>query len=142
MVPFLYLSTDIYLVNQLLTEVVLNIIALVFICLTGSSVLASLFYFMLLYPHFSYIGFIIIFIIYFFCFLIFAVPVQIWLRKRPKLFSVKQLLSYFTVAFLVTMLVFLIYGNPDLTQVFLISSFHSIVFWLLDSILLKDKKLQ
>ncbi|WP_420830812.1 UPF0715 family protein [Oceanobacillus jordanicus] len=139
--PFLYLSLDIYLVNQLLTEVVLNIIALVFICLTCSSVLASLFYFMLLYPHFSYIGFIIIFIIYFLCFLIFAVPIQIWLRKRPKLFSIKQLLIYFSVAFLVTILLFLIYGNPDLTQVFLISSFHSIVFWLLDSTLLKDKRI-
>ncbi|AVQ97897.1 hypothetical protein OBCHQ24_02115 [Oceanobacillus iheyensis] len=125
----------------MLLEVVLNIIALVFICLTGSSVLASLFYFMLLYPHFSYIGFIIIFIIYFLCFLIFAVPIQIWLRKRPKLFSIKQLLIYFSVAFLVTMLVFLIYDNLDFPQVLLISSYHSIVFWLLDSILLKAKKI-
>ncbi|WP_408634670.1 UPF0715 family protein [Oceanobacillus manasiensis] len=107
----------------------------------GTSILASLFYFIVLYPYFSFIGFITVSIIYFFCFLVFAVPVQVWLRKRPKRFSINHLLIYFSAAFLVTAILFLIHDNPDFASAFLLSSFHAFVFWLLDSLILQYKKL-
>ncbi|MFD2627308.1 UPF0715 family protein [Oceanobacillus kapialis] len=119
----------------------INIIALLFVCLVGSSILSSLFYFLFLYTYFSFLAFIIVSIIYFLCYLFFAVPVQLWLRRRPKRFSVKHLLTYFSAAFFVIVILFLMHDNPDFASAFLLSSYHAFVFWLLDSIILKDKML-
>ncbi|WP_420872751.1 UPF0715 family protein [Oceanobacillus kimchii] len=69
-------------------------------CLLLSSFMASLIYFMVYFPYFDFLGFIFVSIIYFFCYLFIAFPTQIYLRRKPKVYSVKYLIIYLLVSFL------------------------------------------
>lgn len=90
------------------------------------------------------LGFLIITTTYFFCFLCFASPVQVLLRRKPKPFSIKYLLIYISVAILGSIIIAIfIYSleSADIFGLFLMSVYNGIVFWLFDSIILRDEQI-
>jgi len=119
-------------------------IALIFICLFSSSLLASFYYFVVLSYPFSIIGFLFVTFIYFICFLLIALPTQLILNVWPKKFSLLYLVIYTGVAFIATMLIAIFISSPpsitkvDVLTVFTMSLFHAICYWILDSLLLQD----
>ncbi|WP_424475629.1 UPF0715 family protein [Oceanobacillus kimchii] len=116
-------------------------------CLLLSSFMASLIYFIVYYPYFDFLGFIFVSIIYFFCYLFIAFPTQIYLRRKPKVYSVKYLIIYLLVSFFGTIIIlptvlelsFTIHISKELLW---LSTLNAIIFWIIDSLVIREDRIQ
>ena len=108
--------------------------------------MASLVYFIVDYSNFEFLGFIVVSIIYFFCYLFIAFPIQIILRRKPKLYSVKYLILYLLVSFFGTIILlptllevsFTIYFSKELLW---LSILNAIIFWIIDSLVMRKDRI-
>lgn len=83
--------------------------------------------------------------IYFILFLIFAVPTQITLRRKPKQFSVKYLLTYIIIAYIGSIIFSIVLFSSSfvfdvlfLLELLKMAIYNAAVFWVLDSLILRD----
>lgn len=93
----------------------------------------------------GYIPYFLISVILFIFYLIFAAPVQYFLNRNPKRFSLKYLLTYIFFSFLVW-LIFAITTDPKTTidflmgyEIYLFSISFAVIFWIWDSVFLQNK---
>ncbi|MCG3227897.1 UPF0715 family protein [Bacillus subtilis] len=93
----------------------------------------------------GYIPYFLISVILFIFYLIFAAPVQYFLNRNPKRFSLNYLLTYIFFSFLVW-LIFAITTDPKTTidflmgyEIYLFSISFAVIFWILDSVFLQNK---
>ncbi|MGG0970501.1 UPF0715 family protein [Bacillus subtilis] len=93
----------------------------------------------------GYIPYFLISVILFIFYLIFAAPVQYFLNRNPKRFSLKYLLIYIFFSFLVW-LIFAIITDPKTTidylmgyEIYLFSITFALIFWVWDSVFLQNK---
>lgn len=103
--------------------------------------------YMFVYSGFVPFALVTVVIIAFYAFItyfLFAVPVQLWLRKKPKKFSLVHLFIYTAVAFLAVFLFWHI-GNPSIdftvfrSFIYYIMSFvAAFIYWFWDSIFLRN----
>ncbi|MFD1334657.1 UPF0715 family protein [Oceanobacillus iheyensis] len=118
----------------------------IFICLLLSSFMASLVYFFVYYSNFEFLGFIVVSIIYFFCYLFIAFPIQIILRRKPKIFSVKYLILYLLVSFFGTIILlptllefsFTMHFSKELLW---LSILNALIFWIIDSLVMRKDRI-
>ncbi|WP_082795377.1 UPF0715 family protein [Alkalihalobacillus trypoxylicola] len=120
-------------------------IGLIFLCLLGSSLLASTYYFIFLTPGFSFLALIYICSFYFIAFSVIALPTQIILRIKPKRFSIKYLFIYIIIAYIGSFIFSILFitslssiTTSDLLVLLKMGIYNAIVFWLLDSIILDE----
>ncbi|CAI6268507.1 putative protein family (UPF0715) [Bacillus subtilis] len=93
----------------------------------------------------GYIPYFLISVILFIFYLIFAAPVQYFLNRNPKRFSLNYLLIYIFFSFLVW-LIFAITTDPKTTidflmgyEIYLFSISFAVIFWIWDSVFLQNK---
>lgn len=93
----------------------------------------------------GYIPYFLISVILFIFYLIFAAPVQYFLNRNSKRFSLKYLLTYIFFSFLVW-LIFAITTDPKTTidflmgyEIYLFSISFAVIFWIWDSVFLQNK---
>ncbi|MDR4910657.1 UPF0715 family protein [Bacillus subtilis] len=93
----------------------------------------------------GYIPYFLISVILFIFYLIFAAPVQYFLNRNPKRFSLKYLLIYIFFSFLVW-LIFAIITDLKTTidflmgyEIYLFSITFALIFWVWDSVFLQNK---
>ncbi|MFT2194532.1 UPF0715 family protein [Bacillus subtilis] len=93
----------------------------------------------------GYIPYLLISVILFIFYLIFAAPVQYFLNRNSKRFSLKYLLTYIFFSFLVW-LIFAITTDPKTTidflmgyEIYLFSISFAVIFWIWDSVFLQNK---
>ncbi|MCY7829893.1 UPF0715 family protein [Bacillus inaquosorum] len=93
----------------------------------------------------GYIPYFLISVILFIFYLIFAAPVQYFLNRNPKRFTLKYLLIYIFFSFLVW-LIFAIITDPKTTidflmgyEIYLFSITFALIFWVWDSVFLQNK---
>ncbi|PSB00313.1 hypothetical protein C6372_05070 [Bacillus halotolerans] len=93
----------------------------------------------------GYIPYFLISVILFIFYLIFAAPVQYFLNRNPKRFSLNYLLTYIFFSFLVW-LIFAITTDPKTTidflmgyEIYLFSISFAVIFWIWDSVFLQNK---
>lgn len=93
----------------------------------------------------GYIPYFLISVILFIFYLIFAAPVQYFLNRNPKRFSLNYLLIYIFFSFLVC-LIFAITTDPKTTidflmgyEIYLFSISFAVIFWIWDSVFLQNK---
>ncbi len=93
----------------------------------------------------GYIPYFLISVILFIFYLIFAAPVQYFLNRNPKRFSLKYLLTYIFFSFLVW-LIFAITTEPKTTidflmgyEIYLFSISFAVIFWIWDSVFQQNK---
>ncbi|MDI6587221.1 UPF0715 family protein [Bacillus subtilis] len=93
----------------------------------------------------GYIPYFLISVILFIFYLIFAAPVQYFLNRNPKRFTLKYLLIYIFFSFLVW-LIFAIITDPKTTidflmgyEIYLFSITFALIFWVCDSVFLQNK---
>lgn len=108
--------------------------------------MASLVYFIVYYPYFEFTGFIVVSIIYFFCYLFIAYPTQIVLRRKPKVFAVKYLIIYLTVSFFATFILLPTVLEISLTvhistELFWMATLNAIIFWIVDSLVMRENRI-
>lgn len=126
---------------------VLEILFLVYACLLASSLLASFFYNIFLYPPFSFLGFGVIAVAYLICYFFFAVPFQILLRRNPQMFSIRFLAVYLTVSTLCTSVLIIFFGSStaitgdDLLHILYLSVPNAVIFWVIDSLMLREDRI-
>ncbi|WP_354667503.1 UPF0715 family protein [Bacillus subtilis] len=94
----------------------------------------------------GYIPYFLISVILFIFYLIFAAPVQYFLNRNQKRFSLKYLLIYIFFSFLVW-LFFAVITDPKTTidflmgyEIYLFSITFALIFWVWDSVFLQNKK--
>ncbi|QWV85229.1 UPF0715 family protein [Bacillus subtilis] len=92
----------------------------------------------------GYIPYFLISVILFIFYLIFAAPVQYFLNRNPKRFSLNYLLTYIFFSFLVW-LIFAITTDPKTTidflmgyEIYLFSISFAVIFWIWDSVFLQN----
>lgn len=108
--------------------------------------MASLVYFFVYYSNFEFLGFIVVSIIYFFCYLFIAFPIQIILRRKPKIFSVKYLILYLLVSFFGTIILlptllefsFTMHFSKELLW---LSILNALIFWIIDSLVMRKDRI-
>ncbi|WFA94056.1 UPF0715 family protein [Bacillus subtilis] len=77
-------------------------------------------------------------------YLVFAVPLQVWLRRRPRKFSLNNFLIYIAVAFLAVFLFWTVDYPPNSLTVFrslnyyIMSIVAGLIYWFWDSIFLRN----
>lgn len=77
-------------------------------------------------------------------YLVFAVPLQVWLRRRPRKFSLNNFLIYIAVAFLAVFLCWTVDYPPNALTVFrslnyyIMSIVTGLIYWFWDSIFLRN----
>lgn len=93
----------------------------------------------------GYIPYFLISVILFIFYVIFAAPVQYFVNRNPKRFSLKYLLIYIFFSFLVW-LIFAIITDPKTTidflmgyEIYLFSITFALIFWVWDSVFLQNK---
>ncbi len=93
----------------------------------------------------GYIPYFLISVILFIFYLIFAAPVQYFLNRNPKRFSLKYLLIYIFFSFLVW-LIFAVTTDPKTTigflmgyEIYLFGISFALIFWVWDSVFLQNK---
>ncbi|CAF1845128.1 hypothetical protein NRS6137_03504 [Bacillus subtilis] len=93
----------------------------------------------------GYIPYFLISVILFIFYLIFAAPVQYFLNRNSKRFSLKYLLTYIFFSFIVW-LIFAITTDPKTTidflmgyEIYLFSISFAVIFWIWDSVFLQNK---
>ncbi|WP_430538559.1 UPF0715 family protein [Bacillus subtilis] len=93
----------------------------------------------------GYIPYFLISVILFIFYLIFAAPVQYFLNRNPKRFSLKYLLIYIFFSFLVW-LIFAVTTDPKSTidflmgyEVYLFGISFGLIFWVWDSVFLQNR---
>ncbi|MCV0023411.1 UPF0715 family protein [Bacillus sp. XT-2] len=75
-------------------------------------------------------------------YLVFAVPLQVWIRRRPRKFSLNNFLIYIAVAFLAVFLFWFVDYPPNALTVFrslnyyIMSIVAAFIYWFWDSIFL------
>ncbi|MCY9107242.1 UPF0715 family protein [Bacillus atrophaeus] len=101
--------------------------------------------YMFVYSGFMAIALVTIGIIGFYAlitYLVFAVPLQMWLRRRLRKFSLCNFLIYTTVAFLAVFLLWIVDYPPNALTVFRSSEYYimsivaALIYWFWDSIFL------
>ncbi|MBJ7898028.1 UPF0715 family protein [Bacillus atrophaeus] len=101
--------------------------------------------YMFVYSGFMAIALVTIGIIAFYAlitYLVFAVPLQVWLRRRSRKFSLIYLLIYIAVAFLAVFLFWFVDYPPNALTVFRSSEYYimsivaALIYWFWDSIFL------
>ncbi|WP_413236582.1 UPF0715 family protein [Oceanobacillus sp. 1P07AA] len=115
-------------------------------CLLVSSFMASLVYFLVYYPYFDFLGFIVVSIIYFFCYLFIAFPTQIILRRKPQIYSLKYLIIYLSVSFFATFILLPTVLEISLTvhistELFWMATLNAIIFWVVDSLVMREDRI-
>lgn len=93
----------------------------------------------------GYIPYFLISVILFIFYLIFAAPVQYFLNRNPKRFSLKYLLIYIFFSFLVW-LIFAVTTDPKSTidflmgyEIYLFGISFGLIFWVWDSVFLQNR---
>ncbi len=93
----------------------------------------------------GYIPYFLISVILFIFYLIFAAPVQYFLNRTPKRFSLKYLLIYIFFSFLVW-LIFAVTTDPKSTidflmgyEIYLFGISFGLIFWVWDSVFLQNR---
>ncbi|MER2456422.1 UPF0715 family protein [Bacillus subtilis] len=93
----------------------------------------------------GYIPYFLISVILFIFYLIFATPVQYFLNRNPKRFSLKYLLIYIFFSFLVW-LIFAVTTDPKSTidflmgyEIYLFGISFGLIFWVWDSVFLQNR---
>ncbi|MCM3008477.1 UPF0715 family protein [Bacillus subtilis] len=93
----------------------------------------------------GYIPYYLISVILFIFYLIFAAPVQYFLNRNPKRFSLKYLLIYIFFSFLVW-LIFAVTTDPKSTidflmgyEIYLFGISFGLIFWVWDSVFLQNR---
>ncbi|WP_440644160.1 UPF0715 family protein [Bacillus subtilis] len=116
----------------------------IFIVLVLSALSAAVVY-VLGIDYDGYIPYFLISVILFIFYLIFAAPVQYFLNRNPKRFSLNYLLTYIFFSFLVW-LIFAITTDPKTTidflmgyEIYLFSISFAVIFWIWDSVFLQNK---
>ncbi|CAF1812138.1 hypothetical protein NRS6148_00991 [Bacillus subtilis] len=77
-------------------------------------------------------------------YLVFAVPLQVWLRRRPRKFSLNNFLIYIAVAFLAVFLFWTVDYPPNALTVlrslnyYIMSIVAGLIYWFWDSIFLRN----
>ncbi|MCM2584197.1 UPF0715 family protein [Bacillus stercoris] len=94
----------------------------------------------------GYIPYFLMSVILFIFYLIFAAPVQYFLNRNPKRFSLKYLLIYIFFSFLVW-LIFAVTTDPKATigflmgyEIYLFGISFALIFWVWDSVFLQNKE--
>lgn len=103
--------------------------------------------YMFVYSGFMAIALVTICIIGFYAlttYLVFAVPLQVWLRRRPRKFSLNNFIIYIAVAFLAVFLFWFVDYPPNALTVFrslnyyIISTVAALIYWFWTSIFLRN----
>jgi len=108
------------------------------LCSLGTSLILSV---MTITPSlFSFIGVLYLSFFYFIFTLIFTVLIQFVLNIKSKKINVIDLLIYTTMAFIATAFGFMLIGGKPFIMIshYIFSVLAAIIFWLFDSILLKQ----